>query len=276
MPTFLLAWNPKLFPGGSLLEELASVRPPGTGVDRWSTGSRQIRPGDRLFLIRLGDPLRGIVGSGWAVDEPLEAPHWDPERAAGGVLEWYVPLVIDRLLQEPAVSWEELHQGPFSGFRWGIPRSGVRIPPETAEALEGAWAKAFGGRNPWFPGEVEQGVEIREGGQKTVWVNRYERNPRARALAIAAHGLRCSVCDMSFLERYGEAAASYIQVHHQIPVSSRGGEYVLDPVKDLRPVCPNCHAVIHTQDPPYSLEEVRSMMKTISPSQARRTPHDLV
>jgi predicted HNH restriction endonuclease len=44
------------------------------------------------------------------------------------------------------------------------------------------------------------------------------------------------------------------------PLASVGEEYVIDPIKDLRPLCPNCHAVIHLRQPPYSIEEVKTML----------------
>jgi len=33
-----------------------------------------------------------------------------------------------------------------------------------------------------------------------------------------------------------------------------------DPIRDLRPVCPNCHVVIHRREPPYSIDEVRQLL----------------
>jgi len=35
----------------------------------------------------------------------------------------------------------------------------------------------------------------------------------------------------------------------------------LDPVKDLRPICPNCHAMIHRREPPYTIEDLRVMLR---------------
>ena len=40
-----------------------------------------------------------------------------------------------------------------------------------------------------------------------------------------------------------------------------GADYEVDPVRDLRPVCPNCHAVLHRREPPYSLDEVREFLQ---------------
>lgn len=46
-----------------------------------------------------------------------------------------------------------------------------------------------------------------------------------------------------------------------IPISEIGTEYEIDPIKDLRPVCPNCHAVIHLREPAFSIEEVKAMLE---------------
>jgi predicted HNH restriction endonuclease len=45
-------------------------------------------------------------------------------------------------------------------------------------------------------------------------------------------------------------------------LASIGKEYVVNPVKDLRPVCSNCHAVIHLRQPPYSIDEVKHMLQS--------------
>jgi hypothetical protein len=35
----------------------------------------------------------------------------------------------------------------------------------------------------------------------------------------------------------------------------------VNPIRDLRPVYPNCHAVIHSATPPRTLEEVSRMIR---------------
>jgi 5-methylcytosine-specific restriction enzyme A len=54
----------------------------------------------------------------------------------------------------------------------------------------------------------------------------------------------------------------FIHVHHLTPLSSLGTDYEVDPIRDLRPVCPNCHAVLHRREPPYSPEEVQQFLQT--------------
>lgn len=84
-----------------------------------------------------------------------------------------------------------------------------------------------------------------EGAKITVVVNKYERDPRNRRMCIDHYGYRCQACGMDFGETYGPLAEGFIHVHHRKPVSEIGDDYVVDPVKDLIPLCPNCHAMVH-------------------------------
>ena len=104
---------------------------------------------------------------------------------------------------------------------------------------------------------------VREGARKPVTVNRYERNPRLRSECIQAHGPKCCICGFSFRETYGEVVyEDFIHVHHIRPLSAVGKEHPIDPVKDLRPVCPNCHAVIHSRKRrPFCVEEVQAFLQ---------------
>ena len=101
-----------------------------------------------------------------------------------------------------------------------------------------------------------------EGAKKSVVVNAYERNALARAQCLKVHGTNCAVCGLNFGQRYGPLAENYIHVHHLRPLSEIKTSYTVDPEKDLRPVCPNCHAVIHIDrtKPPLKLDEVRRML----------------
>lgn len=116
-------------------------------------------------------------------------------------------------------------------------------------------------RSP-FPDEVlSDGREsFPEGALTRVFVNQYERNPKARAACIRHRGLRCVVCDMSFEERYGEIGREFIHVHHVRPLSGPGAKRQVDPKTDLVPVCPNCHAMLHRTAPPMDVEHLRDVV----------------
>ncbi|ARP65531.1 hypothetical protein A9K65_020780 [Mesorhizobium sp. WSM1497] len=110
--------------------------------------------------------------------------------------------------------------------------------------------------------EPENPLGLPEGAVSRIEVNRYERDRRNRAAALAIHGLSCKACELDMSKRYGAAAAGFIEVHHTTPVSTVGAGYIINPRTDLLPLCPNCHGVAHRRTPPYSLEEIRLMLAT--------------
>jgi predicted HNH restriction endonuclease len=102
---------------------------------------------------------------------------------------------------------------------------------------------------------------ILEGGTTQITVNAYERSPAARRRCIEHYGTACSVCGFDFAREYGAVGAGVIHVHHIRPLSAIASEHEVDPINDLRPVCPNCHLVIHHREPPFSIEEVRQLLR---------------
>ena len=99
-----------------------------------------------------------------------------------------------------------------------------------------------------------------EGATNQITVNAYERSRKAARKYEDHYGHDCSVCGFDFAHTYGEAGEGFIHVHHLKPLSKVESEYRVDPVRDLRPVCPNCHAMIHRRDPPYGIEELQEFL----------------
>jgi 5-methylcytosine-specific restriction enzyme A len=117
-----------------------------------------------------------------------------------------------------------------------------------------------------LPEEVHKEDEHIEGAVVAIIINRYEREDQARKKCIAHHGCKCLVCGFDFEAVYGPVGTGYIHVHHIVPLSAIKESYVVDPVTDLVPVCPNCHAIIHRKTPPYLIEEVRALrMRSLPP-----------
>lgn len=108
--------------------------------------------------------------------------------------------------------------------------------------------------------EIPNPETVFEGAKKEIIVNRYERSREAREKCIVAHGCKCAVCGMDFEKVYGEIGRGFIHVHHIVKISSIGEEYELDPIKDLVPVCPNCHAMLHRKDPPYDVDDLKKSL----------------
>jgi hypothetical protein len=111
---------------------------------------------------------------------------------------------------------------------------------------------------------------FKEGKAKEVKLTSYERDPKARAACLDHYGFVCQVCDYAPGEHHklGSLVERYLQVHHVNPIHSRNGvEHVVDPVKDLVPVCYECHKYIHsrgTKGKPYTVEELRDLIEYLA------------
>lgn len=104
--------------------------------------------------------------------------------------------------------------------------------------------------NTLFEAEVEGAV-------KHGSITRYERSAKNRRICLALFGFDCKICGVDLERRYGPVAKDFIHVHHVVPVSRMSAPSVVNPAEDLIPVCPNCHYVMHREDPPVAPEVLR-------------------
>jgi hypothetical protein len=109
------------------------------------------------------------------------------------------------------------------------------------------------------PETVPEGKEYVTGAVRQILINAYERDPEARKTCIQHYGTICAVCGVNFEERYGPIGKGFIHVHHRKPLATRE-IYSLDPINDLIPVCPNCHSMLHSSNPPLSVEQLKALM----------------
>ena len=223
----------------------------------WDTGVVEHR---NEFLIFANVGTKGRTG------------HDYGNRWEGGRLRWYHKSEsnlgwpsVQRLLESRRrihVFWRKSNDAPFE-------YAGTAAAVETADTspVEILWS--FEASRRRFQSPVQSPEEIadrkyREGAVRQILVNAYERDRLARQACIDHYGLTCVVCDLDFQERYGAIGAGFIHVHHVIPLSELGLNYKLDPVEDLRPVCPNCHAMLHRRRPTLSAEALRAVLRPTS------------
>lgn len=126
-----------------------------------------------------------------------------------------------------------------------------------ADSSGGLFAGIYGR----LPEEVSETSGLYEGALFRITINAYERDPRIRRQCIEAYGTSCCICGFNFGVTYGELAEGYIHVHHIHPLSEVRGKHEVNPVEDLRPVCANCHAVLHLGEHCRSIEEVRQLLR---------------
>jgi 5-methylcytosine-specific restriction protein A len=146
----------------------------------------------------------------------------------------------------------------------GYPSPTDRVPsPTPLRLLVAKLRQEFGARQEPFvsPEEIPLDRVYPEGTTRTMVVDRYERDPRARFACIKFHGTNCTVCAFNFETHYGDIGQGFIHVHHLRELASVGKSHVTDPKLDLRPVCPNCHAMLHRRTRPFSIEELRAKLR---------------
>jgi hypothetical protein len=140
MATYLFAWNPAIWNWPQLARDIRELARRGHLDTQWSCGRhRNIEPGSRAFLVRLGVLPKGIFGAGVTLTVPVTGRHWIAEKAAAGVPTNYTTLRLEALFEMPLVTFEELTVPPFRRFRWGVRSSGTYLPEPIADALEDLW-----------------------------------------------------------------------------------------------------------------------------------------
>jgi len=202
------------------------------------------------------------MASGYVLTESFLAPHWSGEDK----LVNRVDIEFDTLIDPDSgdiLPVEHFDSPPLSLQTWFPQASGISIAPDIAEVLEAVWFQHVEGLE--LPG-VKQGPEASspqyvEGAKKRIASTRYERNPHARRACIEHYGAQCVICGIDFGQVYGKLGDGFIHVHHLDPVSHSREAGPVDPVKDLRPVCPNCHAMLHKESPPVAVEDLRKLFE---------------
>jgi 5-methylcytosine-specific restriction enzyme A len=177
-----------------------------------------------------------------------------------------VDLLLDRASADPTTpeSWTD----DWQNITIGMKKIGVILEKDSVYDFKEAfpWATGFFGMSlallPLEEIPDEEVVGEAEGSHYFRRVKRYERSRINRAACIEIHGTACNICGFSFGEVFGGLGEGFIHIHHIVPVSETGGKYILNPRKDLIPVCPNCHAMLHRRKVvlfPNELKEILAM-----------------
>ena len=105
-----------------------------------------------------------------------------------------------------------------------------------------------------------------EGAIQLAYVNRYERSSVARSKCIEHYGCACQICGFDFEQVYGEVGKGFIHVHHVIPLNQINEEYTVDYIRDLIPVWPNCHAMLHRtlNDASLTINQLKAIIRANS------------
>ncbi|TLM87494.1 HNH endonuclease [Pseudarthrobacter sp. NamE5] len=258
MAAVILGWNAGQWNRWNYRAVLEQVLAAGRFLDRWevSEGGTSVPPGTEAWLLFQGSggAASGLLGHGVMVSEPLAAEQLHGDEASG----LYTGIVFDALLPFGEQIPSDALFAAVPGIPWdrALHVSLLPVPPSAEQALRRLWREQ--GPPAIDPAELVPGTHPPDA-VSSIEVNRYERDPDARRVCVAFHGTACAACGFSFEAAYGEIGEGFIQVHHTVPASLLGSGYELDPVTDLVPLCPNCHAMVHLGvTAPRSVPELRT------------------
>lgn len=257
MTAIMLGWDPDRREGWQFAYASAvdAIRADGVASVSWPVSGSSGAAGVDVWIVLQGGHERGLLGHGTAASDVRGPAGQSPDDDGS------LPVDLDLLLPRGEHIPELVLLDRVPGIEWGAdPTSGTLLAPEDALLLRAVWAEhapssAVDPVTP-IPGTLPMSALTR------VVVNRYERDPDAVRLCLAHHGTSCAVCGFNFEETFGAAGRGYMQVHHIVPGSRMDADYVLDPLTDLVPLCPNCHAMAHRRSPePYSSAELRRLIR---------------
>ena len=138
---WLITWNKDNWIWEWYPDKCASTRDGKTITESWSCANTNPKLGDEVFLIKLGEQPRCLIGHGHVVKESYETAHFDPAKAAEGKTSNHIDVEFDRLLdysKDKCISQEELlHK--CSGQHWSPQSSGIEIKPEVLPTLHALW-----------------------------------------------------------------------------------------------------------------------------------------
>ncbi len=212
------------------------------GFIDWKQGNHSYKLGDIVYIystypcktIKYKTVVTEIDKTSKDIED--DSMFWiDKEKYKSSLEGKYMRLKLLDIYDSKSLDLEELMKNGLKG----APQKPQKINQELEEYIESICNQDF-----LYP-EIIHGSNLYEGAKKSININSYERNSKAREECVAFYGLDCKVCGLNFEKEYGSPGAGFIHVHHLVPLSEINKEYKINPIKDLIPVCPNCHAMIH-------------------------------
>jgi len=241
MAMYLLTWNPKKWKWDKIDEDIKEIQIKGYIEYEWSCYSKQPKNGDLFFIMMVNTKNNGVFCSG-VVDSLEKNTHSEFNKTQkSNTLHGKINILLnpkkDNILNVNTLKEK------FRIQRWEPQQSGIEIKTIIQDEFRDLWINFLNKKTKYK--NVKK--EFLEGNiQQRLYTFR-ERDSSARDECLKHFGYTCQICKKSLEEIYGEIGKNYIHVHHINFLANTKGTHKVDPIKDLIPVCPNCHSMLHVK-----------------------------
>lgn len=140
-------------------------------------------------------------------------------------------------------------------LRQGVVKTIYDISEADAQRLLQAAGAVYTARNPSNDRELTDEKSYIEGERRAATAT--ARNPQLRAAAKKKWGLKCYCCGFDFQRFYVNLGRGFAIVHHLQLFEAMNGRKRKATVEDVRVVCANCHYVLHMENPPIDVEDLK-------------------
>ena len=260
----ILPMSSEMFPTDELLLEFLTETMPNRGYTYYYPSNKLNSPAGTLILFQYKAKLWG-----YAILSDIVEFGTPQKLEDGSLYKGYYQFKSNSLVifENPITSDEFKSINPyFKGFSQAIQKMSAGLLPSIIGLLKhNKTYRILQKDSPVFPEEIDESATT-EGAKKQIIVNAYERNPLARKKCLEHYKEKnngkivCEICGFDFGKTYGSEFENKIHVHHIVEISSIGKEYTIDGIKDLIPICPNCHMIAHSKKPAYTPDEIKKFL----------------
>jgi hypothetical protein len=144
MNTWLLSWNPKNWEWSTFNQDRAMTASGKPVEETWRCANGAAAKGDTVYLARTGEEPRGIIARGVITQDPFQAPHYDPARAAEGETAQFVGINFDDIrdpIHDDFLPTQTLEGEIDRDQTWNSQSSGIAIRDAAATKLANRWAQ---------------------------------------------------------------------------------------------------------------------------------------
>lgn len=164
-PAWLVSWNVKAWDWDDYDKACADTRRGKTYTRGWACVSKGPKIGDEVFLIKLGERPRGIIGHGIVVGEPYDDTHFNADLASAGDIARFIDIEFDRIInyQTAEILSQETLKKKCSKQYWSPQNSGVSIKAEVIKTLHLLWNEVIENESPadsYEPAEVSKEASL--------------------------------------------------------------------------------------------------------------------